>query len=217
MALPAPSSRLAARLCELPHHVLAEFTAALCSDSADRIQQAEAVLAAHTPVQQWAMDGVLLSCDLASRLLAPLEPEDGAAAAVCSVWAHGWQATNEGRRRLRPVDFNLPDDILRGRPHLVRVPGKAERLAVRMADATRFLDRAMRVVSEIHGEALYRYTADEDSILEFDGTLLRRLTHDGAVVATADDPLANKELSYPTAAGGLLFYCCSAWRMRTGS
>ena len=105
----APSSRLAVRLATLPHDALvqlfthdalAEFAAQACADSPAVAARAEAVLAAHQPVPQWAVEGVLLSSDLVPHVLAPLEQEDGAAAAACSAWAAGWRATAEERRRL---------------------------------------------------------------------------------------------------------------------
>jgi hypothetical protein len=46
------------------------------------------------------VEGVLLLSDLVPHLLAPLQLEDGAAAAVCSLWLEDWKATSEGRRRL---------------------------------------------------------------------------------------------------------------------
>ena len=86
----APSSRLAVRFAQLPHDALAELAAQLCADGgAAAAAQAEAVLAAHQPVPQWAVEGVLLSSDLVPHVLAPLEQEDGAAAAACSAWAAG--------------------------------------------------------------------------------------------------------------------------------
>ena len=98
-----PSSRLAARLALLPHDVLvqslshralAECAALLCANSPADAARAEAALAAHQPVPQWAVEGVLLSTDLLPRLLAPLASGpvsgDGAAAAACSAWAAGW-------------------------------------------------------------------------------------------------------------------------------
>ena len=70
----APSSRLAVRFAQLPHDALAELAAQLCADGgAAAAAQAEAVLAAHQPVPQWAVEGVLLSSDLVPRVLAPLE------------------------------------------------------------------------------------------------------------------------------------------------
>ena len=58
------SSRLAVRLAKLPHDALAEFAAQLCADDSAAAAQAEALLAAHDPVPQWAVEGVLLSSDL---------------------------------------------------------------------------------------------------------------------------------------------------------
>ena len=73
----APSSRLAVRLATLPHDALAELAAQLCAESGVAAAQAGAVLAAHQPVPQWAVEGVLLSSDLLPHVLAPLELEDG--------------------------------------------------------------------------------------------------------------------------------------------
>ena len=47
----------------LPQDALAEFAAQLCADDS-AAAQAEALLAAHDPVPQWAVEGVLLSSDL---------------------------------------------------------------------------------------------------------------------------------------------------------
>ena len=80
----AHSSRLAVRFAQLPHDALAELAAQLCADGGAAAAQAEAVLAAHQPVPQWAVDGVLLSSDLVPHVLAPLDLEDGAAAAPSS-------------------------------------------------------------------------------------------------------------------------------------
>ena len=43
---------------------------------------------------------MLLSSDLTPLVLAHLQLEDGAAAAVCSLWSKGWKAISEGRPRL---------------------------------------------------------------------------------------------------------------------
>ena len=67
----------------------------------------DAILEAHKPLAQRAEGVLLLSSDLVQHLLAPLQLEDGAAAAVCSRWAEGWKATSEGRRRLRKVAFDF--------------------------------------------------------------------------------------------------------------
>ena len=104
----APVSRVAARLADLSHAQLVEIAAAGCEASTQVKTRADAILAAHKPLAQWAVEGVLLSSDLVPHLLAPLQLEDGAAAAVCSRWAEGWKATSEGRRRLRQVAFDFP-------------------------------------------------------------------------------------------------------------
>ena len=99
------SSRLAARLGQLPHDVLASLAARLCSDSPALEAAAEECMAAHTLLPHEMVEGVLLSPDLVPHILGPLEAEDGAAAAVCSQWLDGWKATNEApwRRRLKQV------------------------------------------------------------------------------------------------------------------
>ena len=104
----APASRVAARLADLSHAQLVEIAAAGCEASTQVKNRADALLAAHKPLAQWAVEGVLLSSDLVPHLLAPLQLEDGAAAAVCSRWAEGWKATSEGRRRLTRVAFDFP-------------------------------------------------------------------------------------------------------------
>ena len=105
---------MAARLADLSHAQLVEIAAAGCDASTQVKNRADAILAAHKPLAQWAVEGVLLSSDLVPHLLAPLQLEDGAAAAVCSRWAEGWKTTSEGRRRLRKVAFDFPhEDLLR--------------------------------------------------------------------------------------------------------
>ena len=96
---PAASSRLAVRLAELSHVQLLELAVAGCEASSEVKNRADAILAVHKPLAQWAVEGVLLSSDLVPHLLAPLQLENGAAAAVCSRWADGWKVTSEGRRR----------------------------------------------------------------------------------------------------------------------
>ena len=86
------SSRMAARLADLSHAQLLEIAAAGCEASTQVKNRADAILAAHKPLAQWAVEGVLLSSDLVPHLLAPLQLEDGAAAAVCSRRAEGWKS-----------------------------------------------------------------------------------------------------------------------------
>ena len=144
----APASRMAARLADLSHAQLVEIAAAGCEASTQVKNRADAILAAHKPLAQWAVEGVLLSSDLVPHLLAPLELEDGAAAAVCSRWAEGWKATSEGRRRLRKVALDFPHEDLLGADSLdmAVVPGD-DGLVVRSGTTARILARDMSVVS----------------------------------------------------------------------
>ena len=103
------------RLAKFSHAQLVEIAAAGCDASTEVKNRADALLAAHKPLAQWAVEGVLLSSDLVPHLLAPLQLEDGAAAAVCSRWAEGWKATSEGRRRLTRVAFDFPQYIVSAR------------------------------------------------------------------------------------------------------
>ena len=139
----APASRMAARLADLSHAQLVEIAAAGCEASTQVKNRADAILAAHKPLAQWAVEGVLLSSDLVPHLLAPLQLEDGAVAAVCSRWAEGWKATSEGRRRLRKVALNFPHDLL-GKISfgMAVVPGGNE-LVVRSGSTVRILARDM--------------------------------------------------------------------------
>ena len=116
-----PASRLAARLADLSHAQLVEIAAAGCEASTQVKNRADALLAAHKPLAQWAVEGVLLSNDLVPHLLAPLQPEDVAAAVVCSRWAEGWKATSEGRRRLRKVALDFPQELPAARHRLLQL------------------------------------------------------------------------------------------------
>ena len=59
-----PVSRIALRLAELSHAQLLEIAAAGCEASTEVKNRADAILAAHKPLPQWAVEGVLLSSDL---------------------------------------------------------------------------------------------------------------------------------------------------------
>ena len=111
-----PSSRLSLRLGQLPHDVLAELAARLCSDSPALQATAEECMAAHAaPLSHELVERVLLSPDLVPSILGPLEAKDGAAAAVCSQWLVGWKTTNEPpwpRRRLKQVPLDFPEELL---------------------------------------------------------------------------------------------------------
>ena len=120
-----PSSRLSLRLGQLPHDVLADLAARLCSDSPALQAIAEECMAAHKPLSHELVERVLLSPDLVPFILGPLEAKDGAAAAVCSQWLVGWKATNETpwRRRLKQVPRHAGRTIARGDRHTHLGPG----------------------------------------------------------------------------------------------
>ena len=142
-ALVPPTSRMAARLADLPRAQLLEIAAAGCEASIEVKNRADAILAAHKPLAQRAVEGVLLSSDLV-HLLAQLQLEDCAAAAVCSRWAEE-KATCEGRRCLRKVDF--PQDLLPDGPLAMAViPGDDEyidELVVQSGSMAHILGRDM--------------------------------------------------------------------------
>ena len=131
----APASRLAARLADLSRAQLLEIAAAGCEASTVVKNQADAILAAHKPVAQGALEGVLLSCDLLPLILGPLELEDRAAAAVCSRWAAGWKATSEVREffwKVQKMGLEAVVAALRRHVAEARVAGRAcEELAYR--------------------------------------------------------------------------------------
>ena len=171
-----PGSRIELRLGELSHAELLKIATAGCEASAKVKNVADDILAAHKPLPQWAVDGVLFDPDLLKLVLAPLELKDGAAAAVCSDWAAGWKATSDGRalRPLRQVPFDgLPPELQGSNP-------------------------------------LPNITADEQFLYVADDHDLKRLTHDGTLVATYTRPVGD---GYPpfwrwsgiVCGGGLLF------------
>ena len=119
-------------------------------DRGQHKNRADAILAAHKPLAQWAVEGVLLSSDLVPHLLAPLRLEDGSAAVGCSRWAEGWKAISEGRQRLTRVALDIPDDLLhRGtnKFDMTVVPGGDEQLVVRSCSTVRMLRRDMSIIS----------------------------------------------------------------------
>ena len=218
----APASRLAARLVDLSHAQLLEIAAAGCEASAEVKNRADAILAAHKPLAQWAVEGVLLSSDLVPHLLALLQLADGAAAAVCSRWAAGWKATSEGRRRLTRVAFDFPEDLL-GVSELrtAVIPGDEEKLVVISGHATRILDRSMNTVSSFALEDDDDDTslngpiaADMHSIyacLEGVPSQVCRFTHvvaPGTRVASYHFPDGYQGHGPVLAPGGLLFCVC---------
>ena len=202
----APASRIAARLADLSHAQLVEIAAAGCEASTEVKNRADALLAAHKPLAQWAVEGVLLSSDLVPHLLAPLQLEDGAAAAVCSRWAEGWKATSEGRRRLTRVAFDFPRDLLgENLMSMAVVPGGDE-LVVRSDTTVRILGRDMGTVSsfEMPGSA-GSITASEEFIYATADRDVRCFTHAGTEVAKWEDP--DKLVCWPVLGPGGLLFC----------
>ena len=216
---PAASSRLAVRLAELSHVQLLELAVAGCEASSEVKNRADAILAVHKPLAQWAVEGVLLSSDLVPHLLAPLQLENGAAAAVCSRWADGWKVTSEGRRSLTRVAFDFPEDLL-GKDgfKMAVIPGDNERLVVSSHDRTHILDRNMNTVASFFLEEDDDYelsgpiAADEHSIYAcFEGapSQVRRFTHDdGNRVASYTFLDGYQGYGPVLAPGGLLFCVC---------
>ena len=181
---------MAARLADLSHAQLVEIAAAGCEASTQVKNRADALLAAHKPLAQWAVEGVLLSSDLVPHLLAPLQLEDGAAAAVCSRWAEGWKATSEGRRRLRKVALDFPHEDLLGPRSLdmAVVPGGDE-LVVRSGTTVRILGRDMSTSTSFELSSYYGdVVASEEFIYaNEDSNEVRCLTHDGTEVAEYEE------------------------------
>ena len=186
LAASMPSSRLSARLGQLPHDVLAELAARLCSNSPALQAAAEECMAAHTPLPHEMVERVLLSPDLVPHILGPLVVEDGAAAAVCSQWLVGWKATNEPRRwlkrRLKPVPLDFPEEI--DTRSLLQMTATPDGHLVLSADSeVRILDRSMRVLQTVTGEFPGSFAASDDSIFTLVGDSLCRSTYDGTTVA----------------------------------
>ena len=141
-----PSSRLSLRLGQLPHDALAELAARLCSESPALQATAEECMATHKPLSHELVERVLLSPDLLPSIVGPLDTDDGAAAAVCSQWLAGWNATNEPRRRLKQVPLELPEEIDTSSKMAATPDG---RLVVGADARLHILDRSMRVLQTV--------------------------------------------------------------------
>jgi hypothetical protein len=200
-----PSCRLSARLGQLPHDVLAELAAQLCSDSPALQAAAEECMAAHTPLPHELVERVLLSPDLVPHLLGPLEAEDGAAAAVCSQWLVGWKATNEPRRRLKPVPLDFPEEIDTDGMTMARTPDG--RLVVAAGLKVHILDRSMRVLQTVPGEYGGLIAASDDSIFSTcpRASSLHSSTYRGTTAA--EYRLEDYTFSCPVLAPGGLLFC----------
>ena len=226
-----PVSRIALRLGELSHAQLLEIAAAGCEASAEVKNRADAILAAHKPLPQWAVEGVLLSSDLVPHLLAPLQLQDGAVAAVCSRWADSWNATSGKSNsacpgwlrssclRLREVAFDFPQDLLGAESLSMAVIPGGDELVVRSDYTVQILARDMSSVNpklavqqelvtlsssqgEVAAGEQFLYVTGPDGITSF--------THDGTEVTDYGEYADNGEkriFSCPMLAPGGLLFC----------
>ena len=199
-----PSTRLSLRLGQLPHAVLADLAAQLCSESPALQAAAEECMAAHTPLPHEMIERVLLSPDLVPAILGPLEAEDGAAAAVCSQWLAGWNATNEPRRRLKQVPLDFPEEFVTDEIHMAATPDG--RLVMCDGSEVRILDRSMRVQQTVAGEHESVIAASDESIFHcVNGGGLHRSSHDGT--PAAEYQLEGYGFYSPVLAPGGLLFC----------
>ena len=85
-------ARLRPRLAELPPEALLELAIAGCLADAAVCSHADYLLNQHSPLPARLVEKVLLSSDLVPQILGYLDHRDGAAAAVCTLWAPMWTA-----------------------------------------------------------------------------------------------------------------------------
>ena len=181
------------------------------------MNQAEAILATQA-ADAAVVEGVLLSTDLAPHVLALLQLEDSAAAAVCSLWAEGWKATSEGRRRLKRVAFDFPLELLVNLKNMAVIPGDDEQLVVNSGHMVDILDRSLSTVTSfMDDEPSSAITADEQSIYCCDSVehgILRKMskmTHFGTEITYYGDPCADQDdagcMYCPVRAPGGLLFC----------
>ena len=207
-----PSNRLSLRLAQLPHDVLADLAARLCSDSPALQATAEECMAVHKPLSHELVERVLLSPDPVPSILGPLEAKDGATAAVCKQWLVGWQATNEPRRRLKQVPLELPEEI---DTYDIKMTGTPSgRLVVLGGDEVlRILDRSMRVLQTVPGAYIGSLAASDDSIydVQFGGhgieEILCRFSHAGT--DESEYQLEGYSFEFPLLAPGGLLFCAA--------
>ena len=189
-AMVSAPSRLAMRLAELSHAQLLQIALAGCEASSDVNNLADAFFAEHKPLPQWAVESVLLSDDLVPHVLAPLELEDGAAAAVCSCWADAWKATGENRRHLRRVPFSIPQELLGMADYfeLATIPGGNDGrdwLLVRSGGTVRVLLRSV-FNPWLERDPIFDHFERDDSIIAADSrgiyVVIRRVHGDEVTV-----------------------------------
>ena len=166
-------------------------------------------MAAHTPLQHEMVERVLLSPDLVPAILGPLAAEDGAAAAVCSQWLAGWNATNEPRRRLKQVPLDFPEEL--GTCAHLRMAGTPDgRLVVKAPNVVHILEdthaprgsmRVLHTVTDYNRSGML--AANNDSVFDCAAARLLRSTYEGALVA--EYQLEGYSFMWPMLTPGLLF------------
>ena len=192
------------------------------------------------PLPDEIVERVLLSPDLVPHILGPLKAEDGAAAAVCSQWLAGWKETNEPRRRLREVPFDLPEELQTADDplwslHVAATPdGRLVASAFTENQLTdqltmHILDRSMRVLQSVTDQpgswsVAYRnaVAADDHSVYYVTGShqpgssvVMLRTSLDGSSAAEYGFHEGHDLVSKPVLAGGLLF-CVMSTYLRYG-
>jgi len=187
------------------------------------------------PLPDEIVERVLLSPDLVPHILAPLKAEDGAAAAVCSQWLAGWKETNEPRRRLKEVPFDLPEELHTAGDPLcsLHVAATLDGRLVASAFTKRklhILDLNMRVLQSVTrerelGSGAYQsvVAADDHSVYctarsHQPGTsvVMLRTSFDGTFAAEYDFHEGHDFVNLPVLAGGLLFCVMSTWKFQNG-
>ena len=95
--------RVKSRLEHLTKAQLLDLAAAQAGATAAGRRLADAHLAEHAPLPEWAVSNVLLSSDLLPHVMRTLGAEDLAAMRVCKGWRACWLATLVPRRILHPA------------------------------------------------------------------------------------------------------------------
>ena len=87
------ASRTRVRLGKLPHHVLADLLSSILERGTFGDAQAlvDLNISKENPLPDWAVQGVLVSRDLAPKILKHIELDNCAAAIVCNTWNNAWK------------------------------------------------------------------------------------------------------------------------------
>ena len=191
-------------------------------------------VAPRVPLPDEIVERVLLSPDLVPHILGPLKAEDGAAAAVCSQWLAGWKETNEPRRRLREVPFDLPEELQTADDplwslHVAATPDGRLVASALTKNQLHILDRNMRVLQSVTDQlgswsVAYRHpvAADDHSVYYVAGShqpgssvVMLRTSLDGSSASEYGFHEGHDLVSKPVLAGGLLF-CVMSTYLRYG-